>query len=127
MSNNSNNNFKYVFKMILIGDPFVGKSALLSSFLHGNFIDRYDVTVGVEFGAKTIQLSEYNIKLQIWDTAGQESFKSITRSYYRSSAGAIVTFDITNRTSFDNITNWFNECKINLHHFLSCIYYSPRH
>ena len=104
MRKNSNSEFKYIFKIILIGDPFVGKSAILSNFLHDSFNQNYDVTVGVEFGAKTIKIDEIKVKLQIWDTAGQESFKSITRSYYRSAAGAVVAFDLTNKQSFTNVS-----------------------
>ena len=79
---------KYMFKYIIIGDTAVGKSCLLSQFLNNKFNNHYDVTVGVEFGAKMIKIKGDPIKLQVWDTAGQETFKSITRSYYRSAAGA---------------------------------------
>ena len=71
------------------------------------------MTIGVEFGARTIQLSEKNIKLQIWDTAGQESFKSITRSYYRGAAGALLVYDITRRDTFTHLTRWLEEVRQN--------------
>jgi Ras-related protein Rab-2A len=73
----------------------VGKSCLLLQFIDKRFRQKHEVTIGVEFGAKMIEYDTLNIKLQIWDTAGQESFRSITRSYYRSAAGAIIVYDIT--------------------------------
>lgn len=71
------------------------------------------MTIGVEFGARTIQINEKNIKLQIWDTAGQESFKSITRSYYRGAAGALLVYDITRRDTFTHLTRWLEEVRQN--------------
>ena len=105
--------FKYVFKYIIIGDPSVGKSCLLNQFINNKFSDEYQITVGVEFGAKILKLPKGNIKLQIWDTAGQESFKSITRGYYRSACVAIIVYDITDLDSFKHIENWLEECRTN--------------
>lgn len=105
--------FKYLFKIILIGDSNVGKSSIMLRFTTNRLksID-YEPTIGVEFGSKIVQLnSQENIKLQLWDTAGQESFRSITRSYYRSSIGAILVFDLNCPTSFDNILHWLEETK----------------
>jgi small GTP-binding protein len=109
---------KYVFKYIIIGDTGkrellqgVGKSCLLLRFIDGKFNTRYEVTVGVEFGAKLVNINEDPVKLQIWDTAGQETFKSITRSYYRSAAGALLVYDVTNRESFQNVHKWLEECR----------------
>ncbi|CAD8118261.1 unnamed protein product [Paramecium sonneborni] len=105
--------YSYLFKFILIGDSGVGKSCLLLQFIDKRFRQKHEVTIGVEFGAKLIELDGLNIKLQIWDTAGQESFRSITRSYYRSAAGAIVVYDITKRESYDNVARWMEEVKQN--------------
>ena len=102
---------KYMFKYIIIGDTGVGKSCILSQFLQNKFSPQYDVTVGVEFGAKLIKINGEPIKLQIWDTAGQETFKSITRSYYRSAAAALLVYDITCKESFKNLTNWLTEVR----------------
>ena len=75
--------YDYQFRVILIGDPTVGKSALLRQFTDGKFTEMTDPTVGVDFSAKMMQIEGKQIKLQLWDTAGHERFRSITRSYYR--------------------------------------------
>lgn len=76
----------------------------------------------MEFGAKTVRISNGSqIKLQIWDTAGQENFKSITRGYYRSAAVAIIVYDITDLQSFNDISSWLKECKINGNHQMSLV------
>ncbi|KAM3138710.1 hypothetical protein pb186bvf_009274 [Paramecium bursaria] len=105
--------FVYLFKYIIIGDTGVGKSCLLLQFIDKRFRSKHDVTIGVEFGARIIKLQNQNIKLSIWDTAGQESFRSITRSYYRSAAAAIIVYDISRRDSFVNVTKWLEEAKQN--------------
>ena len=73
----------------------------------------HDVTIGVEFGSKTIELDGQSIKLQIWDTAGQENFRSITRSYYRSAIGALLVYDITRKETFLHVQKWLEEVKNN--------------
>jgi len=102
-----------LFKYIIIGDTGVGKSCLLLQFTDKRFRQQHDLTIGVEFGARTIQIDNKNIKLQIWDTAGQESFKSITRSYYRGAAGALLVYDITRRDTFTHLTRWLEEVRQN--------------
>ena len=75
--------YDFLFKYIIIGDSSVGKSCLMMQFIEKKFKSFIDPTIGVEFGSVKIRLNETDLKLQIWDTAGQESFKSITRSYFR--------------------------------------------
>ncbi|EAN93608.1 ras-related protein rab-2a, putative, partial [Trypanosoma cruzi] len=87
----------YVFKYIIIGDSGVGKSCLLLQFTDKRFEPLHDLTIGVEFGARVVTIQQKNVKLQIWDTAGQESFRSITRSYYRGACGALLVYDVTRR------------------------------
>ena len=104
-------NFDYLFKYIIIGDAAVGKSNLLLRYTHGQFKPEYQLTIGVEFGAKNISINDKIYRIQIWDTAGQENFRSITRAYYKNSVCALVVYDITNRDSFNNISNWIEDCK----------------
>jgi Ras-related protein Rab-2A len=105
--------YSYIFKYIVIGDAGVGKTCLLLQFSDGRFRQNHDITIGVEFGAKVIDIDEERVKLQIWDTAGAESFRSITRFYYRGAAAALIVYDITKRDSFEHIREWLMEARIN--------------
>ena len=104
-------NFDYLLKYIIIGDAAVGKSNLLLRYAHGQFKPEYQLTIGVEFGAKNIQLNNKIFRIQIWDTAGQENFRSITRAYYKNSVCALVVYDISSRDSFEHVTTWIEDCK----------------
>jgi len=103
--------YAYLFKYIIIGDSAVGKSCLLLQFTDKRFQPVHDLTIGVEFGARMISIDGKQIKLQIWDTAGQESFRSITRSYYRGAAGALLFYDITRRDTFNHLTTWLDDAR----------------
>jgi len=76
----------------------------------------HDLTIGVEFGSRLVAIGEKQIKLQIWDTAGQESFRSITRSYYRGAAGALLVYDITRRDTFEHLTSWLEDARQHANH-----------
>ncbi|KAH7982010.1 hypothetical protein HPB52_002600 [Rhipicephalus sanguineus] len=91
--------------------PRVGKSCLLLQFTDKRFQPVHDLTIGVEFGARMITIDGKQIKLQIWDTAGQEAFRSITRSYYRGAAGALLVYDITRRDTFNHLTTWLEDAR----------------
>ncbi|KRX02412.1 P-loop containing nucleoside triphosphate hydrolase [Pseudocohnilembus persalinus] len=103
--------YTYLFKYIIIGDSGVGKSCVLLQFLEKKFKHDHDSTIGVEFGSKILPVNNRQIKLQVWDTAGQESFKSITRSYYRGSICCLLVYDVTNRDSFESLQKWKEEIK----------------
>ena len=104
-------NFNYLLKYVIVGDASVGKSNLLLRYTHGQFRDEYQLTIGVEFGSSNITIDKNVFRIQIWDTAGQENFKSITRSYYKNSACALIVYDITRRVSFENLSDWIEDCK----------------
>ena len=101
--------YDYVAKVVLVGDSNVGKSNLLGRFISNEFTTEKKPTLGVEFGTKIIVSHDKLIKVQIWDTAGQEKYKSITNSYYVHSKGAIVVFDISVKSSFDSIEKWVHD------------------
>ena len=87
-------------QLIVIGNTSVGKSCLLLQFTDKRFLPLHNSTIGVEFGSKLVTVQDnVKVKLQIWDTAGQETFRSITRSYYRGAIGALLVYDITRRDS----------------------------
>lgn len=104
---------QFVFKYIIIGDSGVGKSCLLLQFTDKRFEPLHDLTIGVEFGARMVAIDGKNVKLQVWDTAGQESFRSITRSYYRGACGALLVYDVTRRETFSHLQTWLEDAKAN--------------
>jgi len=101
--------YDYLFKVVLIGDSGVGKSNLLSRFTRNEFNLESKSTIGVEFATRSIQVEGKTVKAQIWDTAGQERFRTITSSYYRGAHGIIVVYDVTDAESFNNVKQWLNE------------------
>ena len=105
--------YDLIFKLILIGDTGVGKSNILSRYINNEFSLATQPTVGVEFGSKIIKKDDKSIKLQIWDTAGQERYKSITNAYYKGSKGAFIVYDISRKTTFENVDKWIGELKDN--------------
>ena len=104
--------FHYLLKYIIIGNSSVGKSNLLLKFAHNKFLDEYQATIGVEFGAKNVEIDNKIFRVQIWDTAGQENFRSITRAYYKNSVCALIVYDINNEDTFDSVQSWIQECKL---------------
>ncbi|PIL24382.1 transporter [Ganoderma sinense ZZ0214-1] len=113
----------YVLKFIITGDAAVGKSSLLVRLTDQRFLANPDPTLGVEFGSKLITIPEENkvVKLQCWDTAGTESFRSITRSYYRGAAGCLLVYDVTSRQSFINVRSWLQDVREHADPHLTCI------
>ena len=105
------NNYDFLFKYIIVGDASVGKSNLLMRYVHNQFTEEYQSTIGVEFGIKNIEIDQKKYRIQIWDTAGQECFRSITRAYYKNSVCAMVVYDITSRTTFENVQNWIEDIR----------------
>ena len=101
--------YDYLYKILLIGNSSVGKSSIFNRYVDNCYSDLSVYTIGVDFKIKTLKINNKIIKLQIWDTNGQERFKAITNSYYRNSHGIIVVFDITDRKSFTGLRNWLND------------------
>lgn len=105
------NQTDFLFKLIIIGDSAVGKSCLMQRVTTNEFIEDHEVTVGVEFGTLIVKLESQIFKLQIWDTAGQESFKSITKIFYRGAHCVCLCYDITRMDTFLNLETWLREVK----------------
>ncbi|KAF7724659.1 Ras- protein ypt3 [Apophysomyces ossiformis] len=103
--------YDYLFKLVLIGDSGVGKSNLLSRFTTNEFNLESKSTIGVEFATKNIEINNHTIKAQIWDTSGQERYRAITGAYYRGAVGALLVYDITRQSSFQNVTHWLKELR----------------
>lgn len=103
--------YDYLFKIVLIGDSGVGKSNLLSRFTKNEFNLESKTTIGVEFAQKSLIIDGKTIKAQIWDTAGQERYRAITSAYYRGAVGALLVYDVCKPTSFENVERWLKELK----------------
>lgn len=105
--------FDFLFKIVIIGDSGVGKTNLLSRFVDGTFSIDSKPTIGVEFATKTYNIDNKVIKNQIWDTAGQQRFRAITNAYYRGAQGAVIVYDITKSRTFENLNKWLSELRDN--------------
>lgn len=102
-----------IMKAVFVGDPAVGKSSLIISYCDGKFCDSYISTIGVDFRFKSFHMLENLIKLQLWDTAGSERFRSLTKNYYRNADIVFLVFDLTNHQTFENLEFWIQEIKAN--------------
>ncbi|PAA83124.1 hypothetical protein BOX15_Mlig009737g2 [Macrostomum lignano] len=109
----SSPDYHFLFKLLIIGDSGVGKSALLLRYTDDTFSSNYITTIGVDFKIKTLDIDGVRVKLQIWDTAGQERFRTITATYYRGAHGIIVVFDVNSGPTFANVKRWFEEINHN--------------
>ncbi|MCJ1427588.1 Ras- protein Rab-11A [Sticta canariensis] len=107
----ANDEYDFLFKVVLIGDSGVGKSNLLSRFTRNEFNLDSKSTIGVEFATRSIQVDAKTIKAQIWDTAGQERYRAITSAYYRGAVGALLVYDISKHQTYDNVQRWLKELR----------------
>ena len=99
----------YKIKIIVVGDSGVGKTNLINRFASDKFDTNSKATIGVEFVYKTLKINKEIIKVEVWDTAGEERYRSITSSYYKGANGAIIVYDLTDEESFKNVESWMNE------------------
>lgn len=113
--------YDFLYKVILVGDSAVGKTSILQRITRNEFNPQSKPTIGVGFGSKVFEVMNFDtiksaksakstkIKIQIWDTAGQERFRAVTKTYYRGACGGIIVFDLTDRDSFENLLTWLDE------------------
>lgn len=112
MASESQRDFDYLLKLLLIGDSGVGKSSILLSFTSNTF-DDLSPTIGVDFKLKMVTVGGKKLKLALWDTAGQERFRTLTSSYYRGAHGIIMVYDVTRRDTFTNLSDiWTKEIEL---------------
>ena len=101
-----------LYKILLLGDSSVGKTCFLMRYTDNTFQEIHMSTIGLDYKLKNVQLDDGKmVKIQIWDTAGQDRFRSITKNYYKGAHGIILIYDITNKKSFENVRNWINQIK----------------
>ena len=110
---NSEQEAQIVLKLLLLGDSSVGKTSILLKYISNKFDESSISTVGVDYMDKIIDYNKFKIKLQIWDTSGEEKFRTITKNFYRNADGLLVVFDLTKKESYDHIRIWINEAKEN--------------
>ena len=112
MKNPHEEQYDFLYKIVLVGDMNVGKTYLLSRYIKGQLPKSTGPTIGVEFATKTVKLTSGNtIKAQIWDTAGQERYRAITTAHYRRALGALLVYDVTQRSSFEGVKKWMEELR----------------
>ncbi|XP_061192550.1 ras-related protein Rab-3 isoform X2 [Saccostrea echinata] len=104
-------NFDYMFKLLIIGNSSVGKTSFLFRYADDSFTSAFVSTVGIDFKVKTVFRQDKRVKLQIWDTAGQERYRTITTAYYRGAMGFILMYDVTNEESFNAVMDWCTQIK----------------
>ena len=110
-NNQQKSEFTYSVKFIIVGDSSVGKSNILLRFSRNIFDPGHQATLGIEFANRHLLYNNTDYLVQVWDTAGQENFRSVTRAYYKASAVAMVVYDISSDESFQHIKDWINDCK----------------
>ena len=109
----SEDDYDFIFKVLLLGNSDVGKSSLLLRFVDSVWNESFVPTIGVDFKVKTLDIGEKRVKMQIWDTAGQERFRNVVATYFRGSNGILLIYDITTRESFKNLESWLIEIEKN--------------
>lgn len=101
------------FKVLTLGESSVGKTCILRRYVEGQFFKNQLSTIGIDFKSKTLQIGNHEIRLKIWDTAGEERFRNITSQYYKGAEGIILVFDLTKKESFEKINDWMKQIKVN--------------
>ena len=107
----SEKEYEFIIKILIIGDSTVGKTNFVYKFSEDKFSENYFATTGIELKTSSIQIDGKSIKIQLWDTVGQEKYRAMIKNLYLKSQGIIILFDITNETSFINLKNWMSQIK----------------
>ena len=113
-------------KLMILGDSTVGKTALLRKYCKNDFLGKYVTTVGIDFQMKYIDYNNKKIRLQIWDTAGEERYRVVTKNYFNASDGFIIVYDITSRETFKNINNWIEQITTICGENIKCIIFGNK-
>ena len=105
-------NKELLYKILLLGDSSVGKTCFLMRYTDNTYQEIHMSTIGIDNKFKDVELEDgKKVKIQIWDTAGQDRFRSITRNYYKGANGIVLIFDVTNKKSYENVKNWVKQIK----------------
>ena len=107
-------NYDKTCQILIIGDPSVGKTSVIRRYTNGTFKEEYLATVGLDYYSKVEAINNQTINIKLWDTAGQERYKALTQNYFRNAEGVLLTFDVTNTDSFNNLKDWIGSIKTNM-------------
>ena len=108
----TSNEVEFVFKILLLGDSEVGKSCFLMRYSDNVFVENYITTIGLDYKLKNVKLdSGKTIKVQLWDTAGQDKYRTIAKNYFKGSHGILLLYDVTKQSSFQNIRDWIQDIR----------------
>ena len=99
--------YEHLYKVLIIGDSCVGKTSMMTKMLGGQFESSFAATIGIDYRTKIININNKSIKVQLWDTAGQERFRSIVKTYFRAAMGILLCFDVSDRTTFNHLNDWY--------------------
>jgi Ras-related protein Rab-1A len=110
MSSALESEYDYLFKVLIVGNSAVGKSSIVTRFSEDEYQPTYITTIGVDFKVRTFKVDDKVVKVQLWDTAGQERFRAITHNYYRGAHGVVMTYDVSDRDTFEDVGKvWLKE------------------
>ena len=109
MSSLSQNKSVNSYKVLLLGNSYVGKTCILLRYSEDSFTENYDVTIGLNYRIKTLEIDNTTVKMQIWDTSGEEKFKSIAKNFYRGAHGVVLVYDICELNSFLDVKSWIEQ------------------
>lgn len=99
------------YKLVFLGDIYVGKTSIINQFMYENFDTNYQATIGIDFLSKTLTIGDKSMRLQLWDTAGQERFRSLIPNYIRDSSAAVIVYDVTNKQTFASLDKWVEDVR----------------
>ncbi|KAM9466909.1 ras-related protein Rab-15-like isoform 1-T3 [Clarias gariepinus] len=119
--------YDVLFRLLLLGDSGVGKTCLLCRLTDNEFLSPHISTIGVDFKMKTLEVNGMKVRIQIWDTAGQEKYQTITKQYYRRAQGIFLVYDITSSLSFQNVIKWISDVDEYAPHIVQKILIGNKH
>ncbi len=108
---NSDKEYEYLIKILIVGDSTVGKTNFIKKYVENKFNESYFASTGIDLITTSIKIEGKSFKIQIWDTAGQEKYRAMTKNLFLKTQGIVIIFDISNETSFINLKSWMNDIK----------------
>ena len=121
ISSETTDDFDIRLKFVILGESMVGKTSFINRYINDKFGERYLCTIGIDFQEKIINKNNKKIKLQIWDTAGEERYRNITKNYFQACNGFIIAYDINNKESFEQVKFWIRQIEAFAEEKTNCV------